>query len=83
MTNTLTDSEKVRSLQIDVLYLKAMHADSPTTRFVALSAFSSEDPILTLQQLARRKHASLPDVGGEWIRKKASQLLGQLYEKEG
>ncbi len=82
MTSKMTDLEKITSLQTDLLYQKAEYDKCPTVRFVAWMAFCSDEPILTLRQLARRKHASLPDIGGEWIRKKAKELLIQLLEAE-
>lgn len=83
MTNKITDSDKARSPQTDLLYLKAEHDECISVRFVAWMAFCSDEPKLTLRQLSRRKHASLPDIGGEWIRNKAKELLGQLHEKGG
>jgi hypothetical protein len=80
MTNKITVSEKLQSLQKGLLYLRAEHDQCDFTRFVAWMAFCAEDPILTLQQLARRKHGSLPEQAGGWIRKSASKLLDELYE---
>lgn len=80
MTNKITVSEKIQSLQNDILWFKAEYGQSPTTRFVALVAFSSDNPILSLKQLARRKHPTLPDIAGAWIKNSAIELLNQLCE---
>ncbi|SNZ20082.1 hypothetical protein SAMN06265368_3181 [Cohaesibacter gelatinilyticus] len=83
MTNTLTDSEKkIQSLQSSLLYLKAWNDKCLPLRFVAWIAYGSEDPMLTLKQLSRRSHASLPENSRDCIREMAKTLLRELHEIE-
>lgn len=78
MTNRNTDAGKIRTLQKELLYLRAEHDKSDFMRFVAWMAFCSDEPTLTLQQLAKRKHASLPEHARGWIQRAAVELLDQI-----
>ena len=79
MKNQKTAPEIILNLQTNLLNeIASKPSSSPTDKFVALVAYCADDPIATLQNLAKSEQPGLPENATAWVRSSAQWIADYL-----